>query len=98
MTVARNVAYGLKKERVKHILDMCVQRFAVFSELQEELELTRAALSDRKIIERAKGILMASKSLSEQDAYGFMRRAAMNEKRRITEIATAIVRSEEAFK
>jgi two-component system, response regulator / RNA-binding antiterminator len=92
--VSAYVVDGLKKERVKHILDMCVQRFAVFSELQEELELAKTALSDRKIIDRAKGILMASKAISEPQAYALLRTAAMNGKRRVSEVAADIVRSE----
>jgi len=92
--VSAYVVDGLKKERVKHILDMCVERFAIFSELREELELTKLALSDRKIIDRAKGILMASKAISEPQAYALLRTAAMNGKRRISEVAADIVRSE----
>jgi response regulator NasT len=92
--VSAYVVDGLKKERVKHILDMCVERFAVFSELREELELTKMALSDRKIIDRAKGILMASRAISEPQAYALLRTAAMNGKRRISEVAADIVRSE----
>ena len=91
--VSAYVVDGLKKERVKHILEMCVQRFAVFSELQEELELAKTALSDRKIIDRAKGILMASKGLTEPEAYAVLRKAAMNGKKRISEIAAGIVQS-----
>ena len=92
--VSAYVVDGLKKERVKHILDMCVERFAVFSELQEELELAKTALSDRKVIDRAKGILMASRAISEPEAYALLRTAAMNGKRRISEVAADIVRSE----
>jgi len=94
--VSAYVVDGLKKERVQPILEMCVQRFQVFSELQDELISARAALSDRKRIERAKGLLMKSKSLSEQDAYALMRKAAMNEKRRISDIATDILKNEKA--
>jgi response regulator NasT len=96
--VSAYVVDGLRKERVQPILEMCVQRFQVFSELQEELETARTALSDRKVIDRAKGLLMAARSLSEQDAYALMRKTAMNEKRRISEIAADIIRNEKAFK
>jgi response regulator NasT len=96
--VSAYVVDGLKKERVQPILEMCVQRFQVFSELQDELESARAALSDRKIIDRAKGIVMAARSLSEEDAYALLRKTAMNEKRRISDVAADIIRSKEAFK
>jgi response regulator NasT len=52
------------------------------------------ALSDRKIIDRAKGILMASRAISEPQAYALLRTAAMNGKKRISEVAADIVRSE----
>lgn len=96
--VSAYVVDGLRKDRVKHILDMCVQRFDVFSRLQEELQEARTALADRKVIDRAKGILMAAKSLGEQEAYVLMRKAAMDQKKRLVEIARAIVLAEDMLK
>ena len=96
--VSAYVVDGLKKERVKTILDMCISRFNVFTHLQEELADAKTALADRKIIDRAKGILMTRKCINEQDAYALLRRAAMNEKRRIGDIARAIVTAEEMLK
>ena len=96
--VSAYVVDGLRKDRVKHILDMCVQRFDVFSRLTEELHEAKTALADRKVIERAKGILMSAKSLSEPDAYGLMRKTAMDQKRRLVEIARAIVMAEDVLK
>ena|SRR5438552_2526263 len=96
--VSAYVVDGLRKDRVKHILDMCILRFNVFSRLQEELQEARTALADRKLIERAKGILMAAKSLSEQEAYALMRKTAMDQKRRLADIARAIVTAEGVFK
>lgn len=85
------VVDGLKKERVKAVLDMAVSRFNAFSELREELEQARQALNERKVVERAKGILMREKGLTEEAAYGLMRKAAMNEGKRVVEIAQAVV-------
>jgi two-component system, response regulator / RNA-binding antiterminator len=96
--VSAYVVDGLKKERVKPILDMCISRFHIFTRLQEELQEAKTALSDRKIIERAKGILMARNNLAEQEAYALLRKAAMNEKRRISEIAKAIIMAESMLK
>jgi len=96
--VSAYVVDGLRKERVKHIFDMCILRFNVFSRLQEELHEAKTALADRKVIERAKGILMAAKSLSEQEAYVLMRKTAMDQKRRLAEIAQAIVTAEGMLK
>jgi len=92
------IAVHAGPDRVKHILDMCILRFNVFSRLQDELHEAKTALADRKVIERAKGILMAAKSLSEQEAYGLMRKAAMDQKRRLVEIARAIVTAEGMLK
>lgn len=96
--VSAYVVDGLRKDRVKHILDMCVQRFDVFSRLTEELHEAKTALADRKVIERAKGILMEAKSLSEQEAYVLLRKTAMDQKRRLVEIARAIVMAESMLK
>ena len=96
--VSAYVVDGLKKDRVKTILDMCISRFNVFSHLQEELADAKTALADRKVIDRAKGILMARKQISEQEAYGLLRKTAMNEKRRIGDIARTIVTAEEILK
>jgi response regulator NasT len=89
--VGAYIVDGLKKERVKAILDMAVSRFNAFSELREELDRARLALSERKVIERAKGILMREKGLTEDAAYGLIRKAAMNESKRVAEIAQALV-------
>jgi two-component system, response regulator / RNA-binding antiterminator len=89
--VSAYVVDGLKKERIKHILDMCISRFNAFSRLQRELEEARSAIEDRKLIDRAKGILMSAKSLSEEEAYALMRRTAMNANKRIAEIAQAVI-------
>lgn len=96
--VSAYVVDGLKKERVKHILDMCISRFHVFSRMQEELQEAKTALADRKLVDRAKGILMDAKGLTEQQAYVMMRNAAMNEKRRLSDIARAVITAAEMLK
>jgi response regulator NasT len=89
--VSAYVVDGLKKERVKPILDMAVSRFNAFSRLQRELDKARSELEDRKIIDQAKGILMKSRGLSEADAYALLRSTAMNQNRRIVEIAQSLI-------
>ena len=89
--VSAYVVDGLKKERVKPILDMAISRFNAFARLTRELEEARSALEDRKIIDQAKGILIKSRGLSEADAYALMRRTAMNQNRRIVDIAQSLV-------
>jgi response regulator NasT len=89
--VSAYVVDGLKKERVKSILDMCVARFNAYARLQAELDQAKSALEERKVVERAKGLLMKHKGISEEEAYALLRRRAMNEKKKIAEIAQAVV-------
>ncbi|MEI2301999.1 ANTAR domain-containing response regulator [Ensifer sp. MJa1] len=89
--VSAYVVDGLKKERVKPILDMAVSRFNAFSRLQRELADAKSALEERKVIERAKGILMKMRGLSEDEAFALMRQTAMNEKKKMSEIAQSVV-------
>jgi len=96
--VSAYIVDGLKKERIKSILDLCISRFHAFSRLQTELEQARNALDERKLIDRAKGILMKAKSLSEEEAYGLMRRTAMNENKKLSEIAQSVVTAAELLK
>jgi response regulator NasT len=96
--VSAYIVDGLKKERMKHILDLCISRFNAFSNLQGELDRAKTALEDRKVIDRAKGILMKAKKLSEEQAYVLLRNTAMNEKKKIAEIAQSVVTASEIFK
>jgi response regulator NasT len=96
--VSAYIVDGLKKERIKPILDLCVSRFNAFAKLQDELERTKSALEDRKIIDRAKGILMKLKGLNEDEAYVLLRSTAMREKKKIGEIAQSIVTASELLK
>ena len=96
--VSAYIVDGLRKERIQNILDLCISRFNAFSRLQTELEQAKTALGDRKLIDRAKGILMKARNLTEEDAYALMRRTAMNENRKIAEIAQSIVTAAELLK
>jgi response regulator NasT len=89
--VSAYVVDGLKQERVKPILDMAISRFNAFSRLSRELEEARSQIENRKLIDRAKGILMKSRSLSEEEAYALLRKTAMNQNRKITEIAQSLI-------
>src|SRR5438309_5825239 len=88
--VSAYIVDGLKKERMKHILDLCISRFNAFSRLQSELDQAKSALEERKVIDRAKGILMNAKKLPEDAAYALLRRTAMNENRKIAEVAQSV--------
>jgi response regulator NasT len=96
--VSAYIVDGLKKERIKPILDLCVSRFNAFARLQDELDRTKNALEERKVIDRAKGILMKLKGLTEEEAYVLMRSTAMREKKKIGEIAQSILTASELLK
>ncbi len=96
--VSAYIVDGLKKERIKPILDLCISRFNAFSKLQDELDRTRSALEDRKILDRAKGLLMKAKGLTEEEAYVLIRSTAMREKKKIGEIAQSIITAAELLK
>lgn len=93
--VSAYIVDGLKRERVKGIVDLAILRFNAVARMRQELEDTRTQLAERKVVERAKGILMKAKKLDEAAAYGLMRRTAMNEKKRMIDIAQAIVTAAE---
>jgi response regulator NasT len=96
--VSAYIVGGLRKERVQNILDLCVSRFNAFNRLRDELERTRSALDERKVIDRAKGILMRAKNLSEENAYALLRKTAMNENKKIVEIAQSVITAAEMLK
>ena len=89
--ISAYVVNGMRKERVKPILDMAISRFNAFHRLRDELDRTRKALEDRKVIEKAKGILMKSRGVSEEDAYALLRKTAMNESRRVADVAQSLI-------
>jgi len=89
--VSAYVVDGLRKDRVKPILDMAVLRFNAYSRLKAELDEAKTALEERKIIDRAKAILMRQRNLTEAEAYALLRTTAMNQNRRIVEIAQSLV-------
>ena len=96
--ISAYIVGGLRKERVQNILDLCISRFNAFSRLQDELDRTRSALEERKVIDRAKGILMKAKNLTEETAYAMLRKTAMNENKKIAEVAQSVITAAELFK
>lgn len=89
--VSAYVVDGLKRERVKPILDMAISRFNAFARMSRELEEARSQLESRKLVDRAKGILMKTRGFSEADAYALLRKTAMNQNRKISEIAESLI-------
>jgi response regulator NasT len=89
--VSAYVVAGLQAERIKPVLDVALARYRREQKLLDELSDTRQKLAERKVIERAKGLLMAHHSLSEEQAYQKLRSMAMNKKMKLAEIAQRIV-------
>ncbi|NIJ09294.1 response regulator NasT [Sphingomonas vulcanisoli] len=89
--VSAYVVDGLRKERVKPILDLAIRRFNAFARMQADLDEARTALADRKTVDRAKAILMKTRGLQEPEAYAALRSAAMNQGRKIVDVAEALI-------
>src|SRR5882757_6395343 len=96
--VSAYIVGNLQKDRIKAILDLTISRFNAFARLQGELDRAKSALEERKVIDRAKGILMKAKNLTEEDAYALLRKTAMNEKKKIAEVAQSVIMTAEMFK
>ena len=96
--VAAYVVDGLTPARVGPVVDAAIARFNMLQKMRAELDATRAALEDRKVIDRAKGIVMRARNIPEEQAYALMRRSAMEKGRKIAEIARAIVTAAEVLK
>ena len=96
--VSAYIVGNLQKDRIKTILDLCVSRFNAFSRLQDELDRAKNALQERKAIDRAKGILMKAKNIGEEAAYALLRKTAMNENKKIAEVAQSVITAAELFK
>lgn len=92
------VVNGLRAERLRPVLDAAIARFHLFQRMRAELAATRAALEERKIVDRAKGILMKARGIGEDEAYALLRRTAMDQKKKIAEIAQAILTAADLLK
>lgn len=89
--VSAYVVDGLRPARIKPIIEAAIARFNMFAQMRTELAATRRALEERKIIDRAKGLLMKARGLDEDAAYALLRRTAMDQGKRVAEVAEALV-------
>ena len=89
--VAAYVVDGWAPERVTPIIDAACARFDAYTSVKNELAATQSKLSERKIIERAKGIVMQQRGLSEGDAYGALRKMAMDQNLALAEVARRVI-------
>ncbi|PKU21723.1 response regulator [Telmatospirillum siberiense] len=93
--VSAYVVDGLKPERVKPVVDVAIARFAQFQEMRVELDKAKTTLAERKLVEKAKGILMKRRNCGEDEAYRSMRRMAMDQKLRLVDIANKVIEAAE---
>ena len=89
--VSAYIIAGLDPQRVKPILDVAIARFRTYMGMREELERTRSSLKERKLIEKAKGILMRERGLDEDAAFRTLRKLAMDKGKRLGEIAEQVI-------
>ena len=89
--VSAYIVDGLLPERLKPVLDTAIARFHVFNQMRTELAETKRALQDRKVIDRAKGLLMRAHGVTEEQAYAMLRKVAMDQGKRMADVADALV-------
>jgi two-component system, response regulator / RNA-binding antiterminator len=89
--VSAYVVGGLPARRIRPIVEVAIARFQEFQSLRTELAETRERLDQRKLIDRAKGILMSKRGVSEDEAYRLLRKAAMDRKARLAEVARNVI-------
>jgi len=89
--VSAYIVAGMQPERLRPILDVAVARFEQDRALREELKVAQGRLVERKVVERAKGILMQQKGVSEDEAFRLMRKLAMDRNRKLLDVAQQII-------
>jgi response regulator NasT len=95
--ISAYVIDGLNPARVKPILDVAMARFAEFQKLRGELDQAKMDLADRKIIERAKGLLMTRRKIPEDQAYRLLQKLAMDQNQRLVEVARTVLTMDRVF-
>jgi response regulator NasT len=96
--VSAYVVGGLSRERIRPVLTAAIARFHMVARLRAELATTRAALEERKLVDRAKGMLMKARGIGEDEAYALLRKAAMDQSKKLGEVAAALITAAELLK
>jgi response regulator NasT len=89
--VSAYVVGGLSAERLRPVLDVAIARFEEHQALRGELDQARATLAERKLIDRAKGLVMQQRQCSEEHAYTALRKLAMDRNRRLVDVAQDVI-------
>ena len=95
--VSAYVVDGINQNQVRPILDAAIASFDQFHQLKDKLKSTQTELANRKIIDKAKGLLMKQRKVDESTAYHLMRKSAMNQKKSLVEIAQQLISAAELF-
>jgi len=89
--VAAYVVGGPEPDRVRPVIEVAIAQFAQFQELRAELDKAKTSLAERKLVEKAKGILMKSRGCGEEEAYKALRKMAMDQKSRLVDVANKVI-------
>lgn len=89
--VSAYVVDGLHAQRVRPIVEVALARFREFQALRRELEVTRGKLEERKLVEKAKGLLMRQRGYDEEQAYQALRKLAMDRNQRLVDVARNVI-------
>mgnify|MGYP001819030138 CR=1 FL=1 len=93
--VTAYIVDGMEQRKVRPIVDAAMARFTQFRKLEDELERTRGKLEERKVIEKAKGIVMEQHGIGEAEAFQSMRKLAMRRNRKLVEVAESVIAAAE---
>ena len=89
--VAAFIVDGLSAKRIKPVLNVAMARFKNYAILRNELLKTKETLANRKIIEKAKGIIMNQRKCSEDEAYNMLRKLAMDRNQKMNDVAKNVI-------
>lgn len=91
--VSAYVVDGLDFKRIRPIINVAVARFREYLAMRRDLEDAKSQLAERKLVERAKGLLMKKRGFSEEEAFRAMRKLAMDRNKRLAEVAEGIIQT-----
>jgi response regulator NasT len=89
--VSAYVVDGLSGKRVRPVMEVAIARFREYQALREELARTKSSLEERKVIEQAKGLLMRHRQMDENTAYQALRKLAMDQGKKLPEVARNVI-------
>jgi len=95
--VSAYVVDGLNAKRIRPIMEVAIARFREFQALKDELVKTKTDLADRKVIDKAKGIIMTQRKCTEDEAYKALRKLAMDRNEKLADVAKSVIEVAKLF-